>query len=82
MLPGEHVELAAFVPSGNTAVASAMWPFNTRVKRSRTSAGGSSGPAIQTVRVTSVVPSGYCPPESSRKTLPGSSGRLVSSLTR
>ena len=37
-----------------------MWPFNTRVKRSRISG---SGVPIATVRVTSVVPSRYCAPE-------------------
>jgi hypothetical protein len=40
-----------------------MWPFSTRVKRSFIS--GVGVPTI-TVRVMSVVPSGYCPPESTR----------------
>ena len=46
-----------------TAVATAMWPFRTRVRRSRLSSVGSP---MTTVRVMSVVPSTYCPPESTR----------------
>ncbi len=45
------------VPSGKRAVASAIWPLSTRVKRSRISG---VGVPTMTVRVTSVVPSGYC----------------------
>jgi hypothetical protein len=40
-----------------------MWPFNTRVKRSFISA---VGVPMTMVRVTSVVPSRYWPPESIR----------------
>ena len=61
---GEGVELASpVVPFGKRAMASAMWPRRTRVNRSRCSAVG--GP-MATVRVTSVVPSRYCAPESTR----------------
>ena len=59
----QRVELAAGGARGKRAVASAMWPFSTRVKRSRISAVG--GP-IATVRVMSVVPSRYWAPESTR----------------
>ena len=51
-------------PFGNTALAMAMWPLSTRVKRSRISA---LGLPTAMVRVMSVVPSWYCAPESSRK---------------
>ena len=61
---GEAVELRLpRVPLGNTAVAMAIWPLSTRVKRSRISSVGSP---IGTVRVMSVVPSTYWPPESIR----------------
>ena len=50
------------------ARASAMWPFSTRVKRSRISSVGSP---IAMVRVTSVVPSSYCAPESTSSNSPG-----------
>ena len=46
----------------------AMWPLSTRVKRSRISAVGSP---TMTVRVMSVVPSWYWPPESIRNSSPG-----------
>ena len=65
-LPRQRVELrAGRALAGRSAWRGAMWPLSTRVKRSFTSAGGSPGP-IHTVRVMSVVPSGYCPPESTR----------------
>ena len=49
-------------------VAIAIWPFSTRVKRSRISSVGwpIAPPEMKTVGVMSVVPSGYCPPESTR----------------
>ena len=59
----EGVELAPVVPFGKRAVASAIWPLSTRVKRSRISA---LGAPMAIVRVMSVVPSRYCAPESSR----------------
>ncbi len=59
----------------------AMWPCSTRVTRSRSSAGGLSGP-VHTVRVMSVVPSGNCAPESIRYTSFGPIGRLLSGVTR
>ena len=62
----EGVEMGTTDPRGNTRVAMAIWPFNTRVACSRTSWGGTSGP-VQSVRVMSVVPSRYCAPESSGK---------------
>ena len=67
------------VPSGKRAVASAIWPFSTRVKRSFISA-----VAVPTmmVRVTSVVPSGYCAPESSRKISSRLILRLLDRVTR
>ena len=64
---------APVVPSGKTAVAMAIWPLSTRVKRSRIS---SLGVPIATVRVMSVVPSSYCAPESMRNNR-RPSGRLV-----
>ena len=60
ILAGEAVELASRAcPSGKRARAIAIWPLRTRVKRSFISA---VGVPIATVRVTSVVPSGYWPP--------------------
>ena len=50
-------------PWGSSAVAMAMWPLSTRVKRSRISR---SARRSRTVRVMSVVPSAYWPPESTR----------------
>ena len=61
---------APVVPSGKRARAIAMWPFSTRVKRSRISPVGSP---IAMVRVMSVVPSTYWAPElirSSRRARP------------
>ena len=52
----------------------ATWPFSTRVKRSRISAVGSP---TATVRVTSVVPSSYCAPESIRNNSPDLMARFV-----
>ena len=58
---------APVVPFGKRAVAIAIWPFSTRVKRSRKrSSRARGGVPIGTVRVMSVVPSRYCPPESIR----------------
>ena len=47
---------APVAPTGKRAVAMAMWPLSTRVKRSRISA---VGVPMATVRVMSVVPSRY-----------------------
>jgi len=70
---------APLVLCGNTALAMAMWPFSTRVKRSRIS---SLGVPTTTVRVMSVVPSSYCAPESMRNSSPGTIARLVERVTR
>ncbi len=51
------------VPLGKRAVAMAICPFSTSVKRSCISR---VGLPIATVRVMSVVPSRYCAPESTR----------------
>ena len=51
-----------------------MWPFRTSVKRSCISR---VGLPMATVRVMSVVPSRYWPPESTRNSSPGLSLRLV-----
>ena len=67
------------VPAGKRAVAMAIWPFNTSVKRVRISSVGSP---IATVRVMSVVPSRYCAPLSMRKSSPARSLRFVASFTR
>ncbi len=67
------------MPSGNTARAMAMWPLSTSVKRSRISGVGSP---TATVRVMSVVPSWYCPPESIRNSSPGAIVRSVERVTR
>ena len=57
-----------------------MCPLSTRVKVARKRAGG-LGSALastsHTVRVTSVVPCGYCEPESSRNTSDRFRWRLV-----
>ena len=65
---------APVVPSGKIARAIAMWPRSTRVKRSRIS---SVGVPIAIVRVTSVVPSWYCAPESISSRSPGEIRRLL-----
>ena len=52
------------VPFGNTRREMPIMPLSTRVKRSCISADGAP---TMTVRVMSVVPSRYCPPESMRK---------------
>src|SRR4029079_14615020 len=70
---------APVVPSGNTARAIAIWPRSTRVKRSRISSVGSP---IAMVRVTSVVPSSYCAPESISSRSPGTMRRLLLRVTR
>jgi len=57
----------------------AMWPRSTRVKRSRISAVGSP---MAMVRVTSVVPSSYCAPESISSRSPGAMRRLDFRVTR
>lgn len=54
---------APVVPSGKIAVAMAIWPLRTRVKRSFIS---SLASPTGITRVTSVVPSAYWPPESTR----------------
>ena len=51
------------VPLGKRAVAMAMWPLSTSVKRSCISR---VGLPMATVRVMSVVPSRYWAPESTR----------------
>ena len=61
------------VPSGHTAVSTAMCPCSTRVYASTTRAGAAPPAATShtcVVRVTSVVPSSYCPPESSSSVVP------------
>ena len=70
---------APVVPSGNTAVAIAIWPLSTRVKRARISALGSPSAMV---RVMSVVPSSYWPPESIRNSSSVPSRRLVLCVTR
>jgi len=70
---------APLVPSTNTAVAMAICPFSTRVKRSRISA---PGVPVAMVRVTSVVPSSYWPPESTSSRSPGVTRRLLARVTR
>ena len=62
-LPRELSSCEPRVPSGKRAGRRRYGPCRTRVKRSFISAVGV--PTI-TVRVTSVVPSGYWPPESTR----------------
>ena len=59
-------------PAGKTARATAMWPFSTRVKRSRMCG---VGRPTAIVRVMSVVPSSYWAPLSMRK-MPRSIFRL------
>ena len=54
------------VPSGKTAVARPMCPLSTRVKHSRCHAVGSPRCIV---RVTSVVPMSYWPPESTSSIL-------------
>ncbi len=67
------------VPLGKRAVAIAIWPFSTSVNRSCISR---VGVPMATVRVTSVVPSRYCAPESTRYSSPDLSLRLVAVVTR
>ena len=69
---------APLVPFGKTARAMAIWPFSTRVKRSRIKL---VGRPTARVRVMSVVPSSYCAPLSIRN-MPRSILRLEDSLTR
>jgi len=64
------------VPAGKRIRASARWPFSTSVKRSAISG---VGVPIASVRVTSVVPSRYCAPESTNSSEPDSR-RLASRL--
>ena len=60
----QHVQLGTGSAGGKAGGGNAaMWPFKTRVKRSRIS---SLGRPMAMVRVTSVVPSRYCAPESTR----------------
>ena len=63
MLAGERVELAAAGAGREALGGQAIWPLRTRVKRSFIS---DVGVPTMIVRVTSVVPSGYWPPESTR----------------
>src|SRR3546814_15970068 len=67
------------VSLGKRARASAMCPFSTSVKRRRISALGSPK-AI--VRVTSVVTSGYWPPESRRNSSHWQSAQLLAATPR
>ena len=66
-------------PSGQRWRDTAISPFSTRVKGAI--AAGSAAP-IATVRVMSVVPSGYCAPLSTSSSSPGFTARSLSSVTR
>ena len=80
ILPRETVELGAGRTIGkDRARAIARWPRSTRVKRSRISSVGSP---IAMVRVTSVVPSSYCAPESISSRSPRMMRRLLLRVTR
>ena len=67
------------VPFGKRARAIAMCPLSTSVKQCRISAVGSPK---MTVRVTSVVPSRYWPPESSSNSSPRFKRRSLSGVAR